>query len=78
MKNKEEKESVWSENILGILSLIFAFLFPLLGLILGIGALIRREKLKVLGVLAVVISAIFIVIWLTALSMLLALTFGGY
>jgi len=58
--------------------LIFAFLFPLLGLILGIGALIRREKLKVLGVLAVVISAIFIVIWLTALSMLLALTFGGY
>jgi hypothetical protein len=62
MKNKEKKESVWSKNILGILS---------------ISALTRREKLKALGTLfaVVLLAIVIIIIWVLLFDMII---FRGY
>jgi len=54
-------------NVMAILSLIFAFLFPIAGLILGIIALVqlgkdKNQKGKGLAIAAIIISVIIMII----------------
>ena len=58
--------------VLGILSIVFAFVSPLAGLVLGIIGLIQSKKYKLLrskklNLIGVILSIIFLVISLIAL-----------
>lgn len=67
MKNiKEHKDS----NVCGILGICLCWFIPLVGFILGIIALSRREKTRALGVLAILIS---LVVGLLCVSMIVSL-----
>ena len=46
------------ENIFGILSLATALIVPVLGIIYGIIALVRKEKAKWMGVVGIIVSAV--------------------
>ncbi len=60
MKNIEERRD---SNVCGVVGLCTSLFIPLAGLILGIIALSRREKTKLFGVLAIIIS---IVSWIVS------------
>lgn len=59
MENKIEKKS----NVCGIVGLTTGWICPLAGLILGIIALTRKEKTKVLGILSIIEAVIFWGLW---------------
>jgi hypothetical protein len=49
-------------NIFGILGFIFAFLFPIVGAVLGIISLVKNEKKAWLGIWAIIISVLNFII----------------
>lgn len=55
MENVKERRD---SNVCGIIGMCLCVIFPLVGFILGIIALSRREKTKALGILAILISLI--------------------
>ena len=59
MNKKTEKKG----NICGILSLCLGWFIPLVGLILGIVALARKEDNKTLGIIGIILSVVFWALW---------------
>ncbi|RLE42319.1 DUF4190 domain-containing protein [Candidatus Woesearchaeota archaeon] len=68
MKAKNRRDS----NTVGIIALVLSFFVPVAGLILGIIALVRKEKSPALGILAIVISSIFLIIIISMISVFLS------
>jgi len=66
MKHKKEIEK--KSNACGIVGLCTGWFCPLAGLILGIIALARREKTKVLGILSIIESVAFWLFWIAILG----------
>ncbi|MFT4309754.1 MAG: DUF4190 domain-containing protein [Candidatus Woesearchaeota archaeon] len=64
-------------NVMAILSLVFAFIFPILGAIFGIIALIQirdsGEEGRVLAIIGLIVSGIYIL-----LALLMFLAFFGF
>jgi len=65
---KIEKKPRKDSNVLGIIGICTGWLIPIAGLVLGIIALARREKTQVLGIIAIVESVVFWLIWAFVIS----------
>ena len=61
MENKDKS------NVCGIVCLCIGWLIPLVGIILGIIALARKEPIKALGILSITESVIFWIFWASIL-----------
>ena len=53
-------------NTCGILGVVIGWLIPLIGLILGIVALARKEDAPALGIIAIAEACLFFFIWMAA------------
>ena len=62
MKKKQDK------NTLEITAIVLAVLMPLFGFILGIVAYCSEKEHKDLGLVAIILSVVFFVVWLCVLS----------
>lgn len=60
-----KKEIEKKGNVLGILSLCFGWLIPLVGVILGIVSLVRKEDNKGLGIAGITVSVFFWILYVT-------------
>jgi len=58
-------------NVCGIVGLCTGWFIPLAGIILGIIALSRKEPTKALGILSIIESVIFAIIWAGVYSTIL-------
>ena len=64
LKGKKLLEKDKNKNSIGILSVVFAFLFPIVGLILGIVGVCRNEKHSVYGiVLSILMPIFYLLLW---------------
>lgn len=54
-------------NICGIIGLSISWIIPIAGFILGIISLNKKEDSKALGILAIIMSVIFWIIYITIL-----------
>jgi len=63
-----EKEN--KSNVCGIVGLCIGWSMPLVGIILGIIALAKKEPTKALGILSIIESVIFWIIWASIFSAL--------
>ena len=63
MGKKKEVEEVKKENVCGIISLCTGWAFPLIGIILGIIALARKERSTWMGIVGIVTSIVFWLFW---------------
>ena len=58
-------------NVCGIVGLCIGWFAPLVGIILGIIALSRKEPVKAFGILAIIESVIFWIIWASIFTTIL-------
>lgn len=70
MYKRMKKERPTKENICGIIGVSTGWAIPLVGLVLGIIALARKEKTSALGIIAIIESIVFWAFWMALLQAL--------